>query len=103
MARLGGAGSEIIEIGGLSVRVGKRVAEGGFAFVHIASDANGMMFRFSSTSVKVRDVLCLCVCVFVCFCMFVCICIILCICVFVCLYICVFVCLVCVEISKIMS
>jgi len=96
VARLGGAGSEIIEIGGLSVRVGKRVAEGGFAFVHIASDANGMMFRFSSTSVKVRDVLCLCVFVCVCFCAFLCVCVCLydsvylCICVFVYLCDCVF-------------
>ena len=34
--QLGGVGSEVIEIGGLTVRVGKRVAEGGFAFVHVA-------------------------------------------------------------------
>ena len=36
---MGGLGTETIEIGGMSVRVGKSVAEGGFAFVHFASDA----------------------------------------------------------------
>ena len=37
---LGGVGSEVVDIGGLTVRVGKKVAEGGFAFVHVASDAS---------------------------------------------------------------
>ena len=36
---MGGLGTETIEIGGMSERVGKSVAEGGFAFVHFASDA----------------------------------------------------------------
>ena len=35
---MGGLGTETIEIGGMSVRVGKSVAGGGFVFVLFASD-----------------------------------------------------------------
>ena len=47
LERLPGAGGEVVDIGGIKVRLGERVAEGGFAFVHVARNLSDSRVTFA--------------------------------------------------------